>query len=116
LVAFLTKTLDDETRNSIWKKRLSISLISIFEFERWMLKTKRHMEREFYRQQLDLGFQKMPIQQAICKRAAEISHAQGLSTADALIYATALENGLTLLTSDSDLKGKPGVRHVKAKP
>ncbi len=115
LIAFFTKTLDDETRSTIWNKSLRISLFSIYEYERWMLKTERHTEREFYRQRLNQGFQKMPIQEATCRRAAELSHSHGLSTADALIYATALENGLTLYTSDTDLKGKPGVHFVRAK-
>ncbi len=37
-----------------------------------------------------------------CELAGELANSKGLSTADALIYATALQNDYRLLTRDSD--------------
>lgn len=44
--------------------------------------------------------------------AAELSTHHRLSTADAVIYATALAFGADLLTCDAHFKDLPGVRYI----
>ena len=44
--------------------------------------------------------------------AAELCAAHGLATADAIVYATALESGAPLLTCDAHFKGLSGVDYV----
>ena len=48
----------------------------------------------------------------IAVAAAEASRTHGLSTADAIIFATAMIEGATLLTCDKDFAGLPGVEFV----
>ena len=45
--------------------------------------------------------------------AAEVSSEHGLSTADAVIYATAQAAGATLLTCDSHFEGLPNVDYIE---
>jgi predicted nucleic acid-binding protein len=45
----------------------------------------------------------------IALRAAELCSANKLATADAIVYATALEHGADLLTCDAHFDGLPGV-------
>jgi len=45
--------------------------------------------------------------------AADLSLAHHLAMADAIVYATALMQGATLLTSDSDLASLPGVTYLR---
>lgn len=53
---------------------------------------------------------------AIALEAATLSAEHELSTADAIIYATALACGADLLTCDSHFQGLPGVRYVPRIP
>jgi predicted nucleic acid-binding protein len=47
------------------------------------------------------------------REAATISRAHGLSTADAIIYATTLAYGAELFTQDADFMKLPSVRYFK---
>lgn len=47
------------------------------------------------------------------REAAMISRAHGLSTADAIIYATTLAHDAELLTQDADFMKLPSVRYFK---
>lgn len=49
----------------------------------------------------------------IALRAAELAGAHKLATADAIIYATALEHGAGLLTCDAHFEGLPGVEFIR---
>lgn len=49
---------------------------------------------------------------ATALHAAEVAVQHRLSTADAIVYATALAYGADLLTCDSDFDGLPGVVYV----
>lgn len=44
--------------------------------------------------------------------AAEVGRANGLATADAIVYATALRHGSGLLTCDAHFQGLPHVTYV----
>ena len=92
----------------------AISLMTYFEALRYFHKRLTGAEFEFLSQRI-LQFNQMDLTPAVCELAARLGHSRGLSTADALIYATAQTHGLTLVTSDSDLKGFPGVMFVKPK-
>lgn len=54
-----------------------------------------------------------PLDTRIALRAAELHHLHKLATADAVVYATALENDADLLTCDAHFEGLPGVVLVR---
>jgi predicted nucleic acid-binding protein len=54
----------------------------------------------------------IPLDTRIALHAAEICAAHKLSTADAIVYASALENGARLLTCDAHFQGLGGVVYV----
>ena len=54
-----------------------------------------------------------PLDTAIALRAAECSARLKLATADAIVYATALELGADLLTCDAHFEGLEGVAFIK---
>jgi predicted nucleic acid-binding protein len=53
-----------------------------------------------------------PLKTSIALVAAELCAKHKLATADAIVYATALEYGAGLLTCDAHFKGLPGVNYV----
>ncbi len=54
----------------------------------------------------------VPLDTKIALAAAEICGKHKLATADAVIYATALEHGADLLTCDAHFEGLPGVMFI----
>ncbi len=53
-----------------------------------------------------------PLDTKIALSAAELCGKHKLATADAIVYATALEHGADLLTCDAHFDGLPGVTFV----
>ena len=53
------------------------------------------------------------LTESISLLAADLSLQHGLAMADAIVYATSQEKEAELITSDSDLKGLPGVIYLK---
>jgi predicted nucleic acid-binding protein len=53
-----------------------------------------------------------PLDTKIALAAAELSSKHKLATADAIVYATALEHGAELLTCDVHFKGLPRVTYI----
>ncbi|NBU29460.1 MAG: type II toxin-antitoxin system VapC family toxin [Caulobacteraceae bacterium] len=53
-----------------------------------------------------------PLDTKIALSAAEMCGRHRLATADAIIYATALDHGADLLTCDAHFEGLPGVTYV----
>lgn len=53
-----------------------------------------------------------PLDTKIALAAAELCRQHRLATADAIVYATALEHGADLLTCDAHFDGLPGVVFV----
>lgn len=51
----------------------------------------------------------VPLTADLAIAAADIALEHGLPLADAIIYATALDEGADLYTSDADFRGLPGV-------
>lgn len=54
----------------------------------------------------------IPLTDSLALFAADISLQHRLAMADAVVYATSLEENAELITSDSDLKGLPGVVYL----
>jgi toxin FitB len=62
-------------------------------------------------------FSALPVEQAIAEQAGRLRRATGTRIADALIAATALEHGLTLMTRNvRHFAGVPGLRLVQPRP
>lgn len=57
--------------------------------------------------------QVVSLDEALSISAADISLEFGLPLADSIVYATALANGATVITSDSHFKGLPGVEFIE---
>jgi predicted nucleic acid-binding protein len=55
----------------------------------------------------------IPLDTRIALHAAEMSAAHKLSTADAIVYASALQNDAKLLTCDAHFEGLDGVIYVE---
>jgi predicted nucleic acid-binding protein len=55
----------------------------------------------------------VPLSDSIALLAADLSIRHGLAMADAIIYATALEQGAQLVTSDADLQDLPNVVYIR---
>ena len=58
----------------------------------------------------------VPLDERLALEAAEVSLQHGLAMADAIVYATALYFGATLLTSDADFRDLPHVEYLTAGP
>ncbi len=57
-----------------------------------------------------------PLDSEIALDAADIGAIHRLSTADAIIYATALHSGVPLITCDAHFGGLPGVVFIPKRP
>jgi toxin FitB len=55
----------------------------------------------------------VPLTESIAYLAADVSLRHGLAMADAIIYATARDQGAEVITSDVDLKNLPGVMYIR---
>jgi predicted nucleic acid-binding protein len=55
----------------------------------------------------------IPLTEDVALKAADISLGSGLAMADAIIYATAMNNNAKLVTSDSHLKNLAGVTFIE---
>ena len=57
----------------------------------------------------------VPLDTRLALRAVDLHREHGLATADAVVYATALENDAALLTCDAHFEGLPHVTYVPKK-
>lgn len=55
----------------------------------------------------------IPLTDTIALTAADVSLTHQLAMADAIVYATALTEGVKLMTSDADLAPLPGVSYFR---
>lgn len=53
-----------------------------------------------------------PLTESVALLAADVSLRHGLAMADAIVYATAKDQGAEVVTGDADLKDLPGVVYV----
>ena len=92
-------------------KELIVPTLVYYELRRWAL-------REYgikHADELQAGLQAAtvaPLEATIALRAADLADTHKLSTADAIIYATALRHDAELVTCDAHFKGLPGVDYT----
>ena len=90
--------------------QLVVPTLVYYELRRWAL-------REYsvrYADQLQAGLQAFtvaPLDAIVALHAADLADEFKLSTADALIYATALRHDAELVTCDAHFKGLPSVEY-----
>jgi len=89
-----------------------ISIIAYAEVTRYFLRHKSEAEWAGVKSDL-CKFRILGIDPETCEIAAKSAKTHGFSFADSLIYATAIRNGLSLITCDADFKGKKDVLYVK---
>ena len=89
-----------------------ISIIAYAEVTRYFVRNKSEAEWSGVKSDL-CKFRILGMDAETCEIAAKNAKTFGLSLADSLIYATAIRNGLPLLTCDADFKGKKDVIYVK---
>ncbi len=49
-----------------------------------------------------------PVDESLALEAADVALENRLAMADAMVYATAVRHGATLVTTDADFRGLPG--------
>ncbi len=85
--------------------RISYSVVSRCE-----LFAGHRADEEVLRLLLD-SFRELPVDHAVAERAGRLRRAAKINTADALLAATALHHGLTLMTGQRHrFDGLPGLR------
>lgn len=107
VISLLKGTLPTEWRAKIRDDLHAISILTYFEVCRYYGLAGKTRELEDVRPIL-MEFNILPLSRAVCEAAAAPRIAQRLASVDSLIYATAQENGLELVTRDKDFKGLPG--------
>ncbi|MEK6959993.1 MAG: PIN domain-containing protein [Nanoarchaeota archaeon] len=90
---------------------LFASVLTLFEIKRKLIRDgisreKRDKVSSFIKMRATI----IPVDETIAEDAAVISSKNNLSTADAIIYATAISKQARLITCDSDFKKMPGVK------
>ena len=83
-----------------------LSLLSLFEIKLKLI--KKEIEKEEIKSNLEFIKQKniiLELNEKIAEEAAEISLKNKIPAIDSLIYSTAIENQLTLITLDNDFRG-----------
>ena len=91
--------------------QLIVPTLVCYELRRWAL-------REYdikYADQLQAGLQAItsaPLEAVVALHAADLADVHKLSTADAIIYATALRHNAQLVTCDANFKGLPNVDYT----
>ena len=92
-------------------EQLIMPTLVCYELRRWALREYgfKHADK------LQAGLQAMalaPLDILIALRAADLADIYKLSTADAIIYATALRHNAELVTCDAHFKGLPSVDYT----
>ena len=95
-------------------EEIFVSVISLFEIKRVLLKRGVQVQKiektlSFVRSRCRV----FDVTRDIADFAAELSFKHGLSTADALIYASARSRNAELITGDDDFRGMKGVKIVE---
>ena len=114
LIDFFQGKSTDEAKRILNASEVAISILTYLEVCRFCYKTGKTNLLGVYQQRLK-SFRIFGISTGVCEEAARTAHSRRLSMADAVIYATAKENGLKLATSDSDFKGMEGIVFLKPK-
>jgi PIN domain nuclease of toxin-antitoxin system len=94
----------DDARKS--KDGMAISDISLLELATLATKGRLHLNITFesFLQEVESRFVVLPISSRACARVTELPAAYPRDPADRIIAATALVEGLTLLTADREIR------------
>lgn len=112
VIALLRKELSREGVESLLGRRASISIITFCEACRYFHLAGKARQWNDYRAEL-AGLEVIPLTQEISENAARLAVNKHLALADSIIYATAREKKLILVTRDADdFKKLPGVEIV----
>lgn len=112
LISAINGTLPRRAADVLERNTPVIPMIAYAEVARFALKHKGAAELEKIRQKLG-QFSILPLDEEVCRIAAETACKHQLALADSLIYATAVRNGIQLITLDTDFRGLRGVILVK---
>ena len=94
------------------KEELIIPTIIIYEvYKKLKSQIGEQLALEAYTEMLNARI--VPLTEDIALKAADMSLVSGLAMADAIIYATAMNNNAKLVTSDSHLKNLAGVTFIE---
>ncbi|MEO8204137.1 MAG: type II toxin-antitoxin system VapC family toxin [Betaproteobacteria bacterium] len=102
---------------TIMKPRLSklaqliVPTMVQLELRKWALRELREDQADEIITAMQ-GAMIVPLTESLALLAADLSREHKLSTADAVVYATALQHGAILLTSDKHFANLPGVEYV----
>lgn len=94
------------------RDRRVIPTIVQLELAKWLGRERGEDEADralAYLQKCDV----VPLDTRLALRAAELCRQHRLASADAVVYATALERGVELLTCDAHFRGLPGVVYLE---
>ncbi len=105
VVAFLKKELSGEAKRQLEESESHISIISFAEVARFFHLAGKSRDWNVVKAALAEEFDVLGLSKRTCELAAAVAVKTGLALADSLIYATALENGLPLVSRDGDFKG-----------
>lgn len=112
ILALTNHTADARLTSVLSEGPSSISIITYAEVARITIK-KFGMDR-WSEAKSDLERMRIiGLDTETCEIAALSAQKHNLAIADSLIYASALKNGLPLLTCDADFKGKKDVIYIK---
>jgi len=103
----LANELERELTN---RERLITPAVVVYEVYRWLLAHRTEEDAAFGAGLLQQT-RVVPLDEPLARQAAEIAVDRKLAMADALIYATAVANGATLVTCDAHFAGLPGVEY-----
>ena len=95
------------------QRTILISAINVTDLFHQFLKRKNKNDAEKMVELVSRYGFIVPVESSIALQAARLQHQQGLSLADALIYATAQEHHALLVTGDKDFKGMKDVEYIE---
>ena len=106
------KTAIDEARKN--KDGLAISAITLLELVSMAKKAKFsiHISLESFLQEVENRFVVLPITGRACARTAGLPSAYPKDPADRIIGATALVEGLSLVTADKEIRRSKAVQTI----
>jgi PIN domain nuclease of toxin-antitoxin system len=105
------QTIEDARKN---QAGLAISDISLLELATLASKGRLHLDISFesFLQQVESRFAVLPISSSACARTIHLPAAYPKDPADRIIGATALVEGLTLLTADREIRRSKAVQTI----